>query len=105
MTAFLIVAVVVFWIGAALDFYTTKRALVDLRRFGFGERNEAVEWLAGQSGWRTAMVVLKVGVFVAVWFWLGGSGPIRPALLLLAGLAQLYAAHSNRELIQRKRGH
>jgi len=71
--------IAVFILGAAADFYTSKRVLVDST--GYKEANPIIRWLMEKEGKRTALAAIKVIVFVlllliGVPWWMYAAGGI-----------------------------
>jgi hypothetical protein len=56
--------IIIYWLGAAADFYTSKRALVDSTKFKEG--NRVIRWLFKKEGKRTVLAGIKILVFVTL---------------------------------------
>lgn len=53
--------ITIYWLGAAADFYTSKRMLVD--HGGYHEANPVLAWMMQRTGVRTVLTVTKLAVF------------------------------------------
>lgn len=96
------VAIIAYWIGAILDVYTTKRAILD-GSLGLRERNPVARFFLkwGLPG----LVVMKILVF-APFLQLGcrpGLESYGMAGLWIMAAVQLAAAWNNRRLIRKRK--
>jgi hypothetical protein len=88
--------IIIYWLGAAADFYTSKRALVDSTRFK--EANPVVRWLFTKMGKRTALALIKVLVFVVL---LAIGAPWW--LYAIGGVVYLIVGYMNYKLWQKRK--
>lgn len=87
MTTTYIIGYITYWLGAALDFYTTKRIVVDK---GGKELNKPLRIVLEKLGGRTGMLVIKATVFIGL---VVLGAPAWPFIFL--GVAQLLAGAWN----------
>lgn len=91
----LIGGIVIYWVGAIADWYTTKRLIFDTTRGK--EANPVIRWMirAGAGEWH--LLALKAVIFVVLLKWAAPVG------LIVLGFAQCAAALWNKWITRHAR--
>ena len=100
-----VTGIVLYWIGAGLDVWTTKTGL--LNRRGFMERFKWTRWFMDKFGVRTWAITIKSVVFILAMFLpmifsnYIGLEPVRNWFLIGFGALQIVVAYFNWRKVKR----